>query len=156
MAEKSKDMAGVIAPPPLIFCVAILLGYGVSRLFPRSDWLVWLPPALGILVVGLGLAGLAWGLVTLKRARTAVNPYESTTALVQHGPYRYTRNPLYVALTTLHIGIGLWLHNIWILLAVVPAVLIVHYGVVLREERYLMRKFGEDYHAYCAQVRRWL
>ncbi|MGQ0657071.1 MAG: methyltransferase family protein [Chromatiales bacterium] len=151
-----QDNAGVVAPPPLIYLAAVLAGYGLSWVLPALPWLSSLPRSLGASIVILGVVLLAWGFIALSRAGTAVNPYQPTTALVTQGPYRYSRNPLYVALTLLHAGFALWLHDAWILLTVIPAVLVVHYGVVLREERYLLQKFGEAYRSYQSQARRWL
>jgi len=79
-----------------------------------------------------------------------------TTALVTEGPFRYSRNPIYLALTLLYVGVALLINALWILLLVVPAVLVLRYGVIAREEAYLTRKFGEAYRQYMAQVRRWL
>jgi protein-S-isoprenylcysteine O-methyltransferase Ste14 len=79
-----------------------------------------------------------------------------TTALVTEGPFRYSRNPIYVALTLLYVGVALLINALWILLLVVPAVLVLRYGVIAREEAYLTRKFGDAYRQYTTQVRRWL
>jgi protein-S-isoprenylcysteine O-methyltransferase Ste14 len=79
-----------------------------------------------------------------------------TTALVTKGPFRYSRNPIYVALTLLYLGVALLINALWILLLVVPAVLVLRYGVIAREEAYLTRKFDDVYRQYTAQVRHWL
>jgi protein-S-isoprenylcysteine O-methyltransferase Ste14 len=79
-----------------------------------------------------------------------------TTALVTEGPFRYSRNPSYVALTLLYVGVALLINALWILLLVVPALVVLRYGVIAREEAYLTRKFGEAYRQYTTQVRRWL
>ncbi len=150
------ETAGVIAPPPLIYLAAILAGYGLARILPEPGWLLSLPMISGAILVAAGAGLLVWGFLSLKRAHTAVNPYEPTTVLVTHGPYRFSRNPLYVALTVVHVGIGVWLQSLWIVMTALPAMLVVHYGVVLREERYLLRKFGAAYRSYHSQVRRWL
>jgi len=79
-----------------------------------------------------------------------------TTALVTEGPFRYSRNPIYVALTLLYVGVALLINALWILLLVVPALMALRYGVIAREEAYLTQKFGDAYHQYTTQVRRWL
>jgi len=120
-----------------------------------------IPPttlARGIGVVCV-LVSLPLALATLRvlsRARTPVDPMKPTTALVTEGPFRYSRNPIYVALTLLYVGVALLINALWILLLVVPAVLVLRYGVIAREEAYLTRKFGDAYRQYTAQVRRWL
>ena len=79
-----------------------------------------------------------------------------TTALVTAGPFGSSRNPIYVALTLLYLGVAFLVNALWILLLVVPVLLVIRYGVIAREEAYLTRKFGDVYHQYTAQVRRWL
>src|SRR2546423_4280262 len=113
------------------------------------------------LVCGIALAALAPTLalsavVTFKKAETNVNPAEPALTIVRGGPYRFTRNPMYLALCLLQVALG-FLLNDWItLLFVVPLALIMHYGVILREERYLTAKFGEPYLELNRAVRRWL
>jgi protein-S-isoprenylcysteine O-methyltransferase Ste14 len=105
------------------------------------------------------LVSLPLALATLRvlsRAHTPVDPTKPTTALVTEGPFRYSRNPIYVALTLLYVGVALLINALWILLLVVPAGLVLRYGVIAREEAYLTRKFGDAYRHYTAQVRRWL
>jgi protein-S-isoprenylcysteine O-methyltransferase Ste14 len=92
----------------------------------------------------------------MKRAGTNVHPSEPVLALVRRGPFRFTRNPLYLALCLVQLAIGFFLNDWITLLFVVPLVLIFHYGVVLREERYLTGKFGEPYRQYKDEVRRWI
>ena len=119
-----------------------------------------LPPTLarGIGVVCV-LVSLPLALATLRvlsRAHTPVDPMKPTTALVTEGPFRYSRNPIYLALTLLYVGVALLMNALAILLLVVPALVVLHYGVIAREEAYLTRKFGEAYRQYMTQVRRWL
>ena len=105
------------------------------------------------------LMSLPLAIVTLRalsRAHTPVDPLKPTTALVTEGPFRYSRNPIYVALTLLYVGVALLINALGILLLVVPALVMLRYGVIAREEAYLTRKFGDAYRQYTAQVRRWL
>ena len=92
----------------------------------------------------------------LAQAHTAVDPRHPTTTLVTTGPFRYSRNPIYLALTLLYLGVALLVNALWIVLLVVPSVLVIRYGVIAREEAYLTRMFGEAYRQYMRQVRRWL
>jgi len=85
-----------------------------------------------------------------------VQTSEPTTTIVDTGPYRFTRNPIYLAMLLGLIGLAIALNSLWLLLTLVPFVLVIRYGVVAREEAYLERKFGEDYRRYRARVRRWL
>ncbi len=92
----------------------------------------------------------------MRRAGTNVRPDQPTLALVFDGPFRFTRNPLYLAATGLYLGIALLVDALWPLLLLVPVLAVLRWGVVAREERYLEAKFGEPYRAYKARVRRWL
>jgi protein-S-isoprenylcysteine O-methyltransferase Ste14 len=96
------------------------------------------------------------GLVTMKKAGTNVNPAEPALTIVRDGPYRFTRNPMYLALCLLQVALGFFLNDWITLLFLVPLALITHYGVILREERYLTAKFGEPYLQLKREVRRWL
>ena len=92
----------------------------------------------------------------MKAAGTNVHPSEPSLTIVRGGPFRFTRNPMYLALCLLQVALGFFLNDWITLLFVVPLVLIFHYGVVLREEQYLAAKFGEPYLQYKSQVRRWI
>jgi protein-S-isoprenylcysteine O-methyltransferase Ste14 len=93
---------------------------------------------------------------TMKAAGTNVHPSEPALTLVRGGPFRFTRNPMYLALSLVQIALGFFLDDWITLLFVVPLALILHYGVILREERYLTAKFGEPYLQYKSEVRRWI
>jgi protein-S-isoprenylcysteine O-methyltransferase Ste14 len=112
--------------------------------------------AIGIFMCILGVGLAAWGRITLVKGGTNVSPLKPTTAIVTAGPFRFTRNPLYVGVMTLLLGLSLALGTWWGLIVIVPLLLILHHGVVLREEAYLERKFGESYLKYQSEVRRYL
>ena len=92
----------------------------------------------------------------LGRARTAFDIRQPTTTIVTDGPFRYSRNPMYISLTLLYMGLAVLINSLWILLLLLPVLLVIQNGVVKREEQYLERKFGETYLRYKAQVRRWI
>jgi protein-S-isoprenylcysteine O-methyltransferase Ste14 len=96
-----------------------------------------------------------WGRRTLQAAGTNVNPALPATAIVDSGPFRFSRNPLYLALTLVYVGLTLAFNTWWGIVVLVPLLIIMHRGVVLREERYLEQKFGETYRQYRAKVRRY-
>lgn len=154
--SESADRAGIIAPPPLIFLMTVLAGIVLQAYWP----LTLLAGPIGTLLGGMLVSGgLALGLICIRCMRdgnTTANPYAATTAVVVHGPYRYSRNPMYVALALIQIGVALALDNLWILATLPGAVLVLHYGVITREEAYLLHKFGTTYADYLARVRRWL
>ena len=156
MHENSTDIPGVIAPPPLIFLAAIIVGGVLHFLLP----LRLIPDALQVpLGVVLLIASVVLGASAAQRfmrAGTHLEPYRPSTAIVTSGPYRFTRNPIYLSFVLFQAGIGILIDGAWILLLLIPALLIVHYGVILREERYLERKFGDEYRQFKASVRRWI
>ncbi len=156
MSDPSADTPGVVVFPPLL--VATTLGAGL--LF---NWLLpWqvlpaLPARLvgGLLVIAGGVV-LAWGAITMRRAGTHIDPRQPSLTLVTDGPFRFSRNPLYLANIGIYLGIALLFNALWPLPLLVPLLLVLRWGVIQREERYLGAKFGEPYRAYCTRVRRWL
>ena len=153
---EKADNPGVVAPPPLIFAGALGAGLLANRLRPTP----FLPRALskvfGWPLVVFGLAFGLWGFREMRRAGTNVDPYHPTTAIVEAGPYRYTRNPLYVGMALIYSGVAARANALPAAL-LLPAVLhLVDRGVVRREERYLEGKFGGEYLRYKGRVRRWI
>jgi len=156
MGNTPKDIAGVIAPPPLIFGGAFVCGYLLDLVVPVGLYDVGFSFVIGwLLVAGAGIIGLS-GIISLLRAGTNVDPHKPTTVLVVNGVYLFSRNPLYISLTLAYLGLAILLNMFWTLLTLPPALFIMHHGVILREERYLERKFGEQYSCYKSKVRRWL
>jgi protein-S-isoprenylcysteine O-methyltransferase Ste14 len=90
------------------------------------------------------------------RAGTSLVPSEPSTVLLNAGPYRFTRNPIYISFVIFYFGLAIMLTSAWMLLLLVPALIILQRGVVEREEAYLQAKFGEAYRKYRARVPRWL
>jgi protein-S-isoprenylcysteine O-methyltransferase Ste14 len=111
---------------------------------------------IGLALVAMGIGTANWGRRTMQAAGTNIDPTRPATAIVTSGPFRFTRNPLYLALTILYLGLTVALDTWWGVVVMVPLLIVMHRGVVLREERYLEVKFGESYRAYKARVRRWL
>jgi protein-S-isoprenylcysteine O-methyltransferase Ste14 len=91
----------------------------------------------------------------MRRAQTNINPLRPTTSLVTSGPYRFSRNPLSVSLVVLYLGLSLKIDTLWPLLLLLPLLIVFHFGVIQREERYLERKFGDTYRHYRSAVPRW-
>jgi len=108
------------------------------------------------MVFALALALVACAIATMTRAGSNVPTNLPTTTIVDTGPYRFTRNPIYLGMFLGLIGLAIAFENLWLLLMLVPFALVIRYGVVAREEAYLERKFGDDYRRYRASVRRWL
>jgi protein-S-isoprenylcysteine O-methyltransferase Ste14 len=140
--------------PPLIYGVAIALGLLLQAAWPLelvSD--ARLPGAAAMLIaVALFLAAVR----AMRRAGTPVPGDRPTTAIVCSGPYRFSRNPIYLAFSLLHLGIAGWVNSLWLLLTLVPAAALMSFVVIPREERYLQSRFPSEYSTYRAAVRRWL
>jgi protein-S-isoprenylcysteine O-methyltransferase Ste14 len=146
----------VLVWPPALYAGAFALGLVLDRLVPLGHLPALAARLLGTicLVVGVGVAHS--GEKVMHRAGTNVRPDLPTTVLVTEGPFGRTRNPLYLGLTLMYAGLALLIPGTWPLILLVPVLLVMHWGVIAREERYLERKFGEPYRAYLGRVRRWL
>jgi protein-S-isoprenylcysteine O-methyltransferase Ste14 len=157
--SKSRDTAGVIAPPPLIALAAVLIGVFLDWLLPAYVLVVLLSLevriVLGVLLMAAGAALAIYGRGTFVRSGTEVNPYKPSSTLVTTGIYAHVRNPMYIGLAFLVAGIGVALASDWTLVMLVAAAVTIHRGVVQREERYLEAKFGEPYRQYLANVPRY-
>jgi protein-S-isoprenylcysteine O-methyltransferase Ste14 len=152
----ARDISGVIAPPPLVFLAGLAVGFLLQALLSDTS----LPGAVRWVLGGVLLfAGLAL-LFSFERAfhrkATAANPWRPTTAIATDGPYRLTRNPAYVGMALVYLGIALLADALWVLLPLPLVLLIIDRGVIAREERYLERKFGREYLDYKRRVRRWV
>lgn len=149
---------GVRFPPPLLHVAGLAAGWFLERrvralpLLGDPD----LVSAFGMLLVALGLALTAWGMLTFRAAHTAIIPMRGASRLVDHGPYRYTRNPMYTGFTLMYVGAAAMMYSAWPLLALPIVVGLLIRLVIEREERYLQDAFGADYSGYRARVRRWL
>lgn len=155
----TNDTAGVIAPPPLIALAAVVIGVALDWLAPAYILMLLLSLetriALGLLLIVLGGLLAVGGMRSFTRARTNVNPYRPSLALSTTGVYAYLRNPMYVGLAFIVAGIGVALASDWTLVMLAGAALVVHFGVVKREERYLTVKFGDAYLNYRKTVSRY-
>jgi len=150
------DSPGVHIPPPLFYVAAIGGGALLRRTAPLT--IGWGAPRVlaAWLFVALSAGLFAWSFLWFARQKTTIIPNKPATALVLDGPFRFTRNPLYLALALLAAGAGLWLNTWWVFILLLPAVALVDRFVIAREEAYLRRRFGAEYDAYMARVRRWL
>lgn len=144
---------GVRFPPPLLHAVGVLLGLGLDRVLPLPQLRLL---SGGAFLVACGLALDAWAFATLRSARTTVLPWRGADALVTAGPYRFTRNPVYVGYALEHAGVALLLGSLGALLLLPLFLLVMGRLVVAREEEHLEARFGESYQAYRRRVRRWL
>ncbi len=152
----SPRSPGIHFPPPFIYVALFLLGLLLDQLVPVNP----LPRTFSRLVAAVlllpGFGLVFWSLWLFFRARTSPLPMRPTTALVFSGPYRWTRNPMYLGMLLLYLGAALLFDVFWALVLTPAVVMLVGRLVIRREERYLDAKFGEDYRLYQTQVRRWI
>ena len=156
MDSKVHEGPGIPVHPPVVYLAALLIGVGLDYLWPISPVPDRWPEVAGIVVIAAGIASMPLVLWRFHRAGTTFDARKPASALIVDGPYRFSRNPAYVAMTLWYLGIGLILDNGWISLLVLPLLVIMDRWVVPKEERHLEAKFGEEYVQYRAKVRRWL
>jgi protein-S-isoprenylcysteine O-methyltransferase Ste14 len=158
--DEIADRPGVILFPPLILLIAAALAVILEFVVPLSffpapgvgSWLSWLGALLFLVGGGLSIAGSR----EFQKRGTNIDPRRPALKVVDTGPYRYTRNPMYLGMVIALAGFVLafsleWGVPVWVVFAIV-----LHYGVVVREERYLRAKFGASYEALLARTRRWI
>jgi protein-S-isoprenylcysteine O-methyltransferase Ste14 len=151
--------AGVRFPPPFLFVIGFLVGWAIDRYLralPLSRFAGLALRTFGWAALAVGVALMGWGFVTFKRAKTAIHPHRSASRLVTHGPYRFTRNPMYTGLTIAYLGGSALIDSAWPILVLPVVILVLIKTVILREEMYLRDAFGAEYAGYVASVRRWL
>ncbi len=152
----SPDHAGVRFPPPLLYVAGLGLGFLLQALWPLPAWSQTVGALLALPCLALCVALCGWAIALFRRFRTSLVPIVPAATLVTRGPYRVTRNPMYVGLAFLYAGAALYFRLSWGLLLLPFVLIAVYLWVIVREERYLERRFGEAYTHYKMQVRRWL
>ena len=156
MSEK-LDNPGVIVHPPIALLIAFVAGLVLEWLRPWPFVPASIPNFwVGVLLFAAGFALLVWAFVSFRRAGTNVQTSEPSTAIVERGPYGFSRNPIYSGMFLALAGLAVGFDSLWVLAMLVPFYLVIRYGVVAREEAYLERKFGGTYLAYKSRVRRWI
>jgi protein-S-isoprenylcysteine O-methyltransferase Ste14 len=158
VARPASDIPGVIAPPPLIYLGFLALGWGAGSVIdePGLGLDRTLRGAIALSGLALGLVIEAWAAGLFQKAKTAVQPWKPSTALVTGGIYGVTRNPIYLGFAVTYLALAVGLDSPLALILLIPCLVIVDRFVIRREERYLAARFGADYDAYRKRVRRWL
>ncbi|MBD2308962.1 isoprenylcysteine carboxylmethyltransferase family protein [Chroococcidiopsis sp. FACHB-1243] len=145
-----------IVRPPFVYLGAIALGLLLH--------FVWSVPLVSLAVNGplggttvlVAVVLFLWAVSTFRTAGTPVPGNRPTTTIVHTGPYRYSRNPIYLSFSLLQLGVAFWVNSLWLLVTLIPAVALMSFVVIPREEHYLESRFPSDYLPYKASVRRWL
>ena len=141
--------------PPLVFLSSILLGVIANLAWPLPD----LSPSLAPIGIALTLGAVVLFALSLREFRsagTSVRGTKLTTTIVSTGPYRFSRNPIYVSFITFQFGLAIWMNSLWLLITLVPAAACMSTVIIPREERFLERNFSNQYERYKTTVRRWL
>ncbi|MEM8986435.1 MAG: isoprenylcysteine carboxylmethyltransferase family protein [Pseudomonadota bacterium] len=165
-AEDDTDHADVSLHPPTVFLIAFGAAWALRLITPFlfPDGLLSgrapLPRAFGDFVGGLlivaGVALMSISMRLFQESGQKLSPKTETPSLIEAGPYKFSRNPIYVAMVLMTLGLGLAANNLWMIVFSFIAFAVVHFGVVVREEAYLSEKFGPPYDDYRRRVRRYL
>jgi len=154
--KKQRDSSNVIAPPPLIYLGGLLLGILLHYVKPleifRNSYLI----PLGWILIFISVIIFVMATKSFVKAHTEINPHKPTTSIIMNGVYSFSRNPIYLSMTILYLGVATLFNELWLLIILIPVLFIIRYGVIKREESYLTKKFGKKYTDYKASVRRWL
>jgi protein-S-isoprenylcysteine O-methyltransferase Ste14 len=156
MARDSGDAVTFRLWPPVAIGAPLLAGWLATRFWGDPVALGgWRIPA-GWVLVAFFAAWDGWALWLFARHRTGLLPGQATTTIVQQGPYRLSRNPLYLGLLALYVGAALLAPTFWGLVLLPVAVVLILWGAIIPEEKFLHDRFGTEYDEYAQRVRRWL
>ncbi len=156
MKSDLKSGTGIKVPPPIIYLAALISGVVLDYFWPylplHENW----GNIIGAVLILASILLVPTVLIRFKKVGTTFDVRKSATTLITNGPYRFSRNPAYISLTLLYLGLGSVFNNVWIIALVIPVLLIMDLWIVRKEERHLEEIFGEEYLQYKSSVRRWL
>jgi protein-S-isoprenylcysteine O-methyltransferase Ste14 len=150
------DNAGVAFHPPLLLAASLGVGFLLRWLAPLPVFSSTASIMIGPAIVALSVGIFSWAAGTMLRGHASIPTNTPTDAIVTRGPFRFSRNPIYLSMVLLHIGVGVWTNSLWFFVLAAICVVLLTWGVILREERYLERRFGHEYLSYKSRVRRWI
>ena len=154
--DQRSDSAGVLLPPVVLFAGTLALGFVLQWLKPVPLLRPAVARLLGVAVFVASFWLARSAETAFRRAGTNIRPDQPSLALLTDGPFRFSRNPLYLATTGIYVAAALFFNAFWPLVLLIPMLVVLHWGVIRREERYLEAKFGAPYRDYRQRVRRWL
>lgn len=154
--DSQSNKMNVPVIPPFIFTIAMLIAFSINWFSPVHIVPDNVQLQLGFAVILIGLAPLPWIFFAFTRAKTTLHADHKASALITNGPYRFSRNPIYLSLISICLGIGICADNIWVLPALAAAIWYLFRTVIAVEEQYLEAHFGDEYRAYKQRVRRWI
>lgn len=156
MTKNAENLTGVRIHPPVLTLVhllaAFLLGWLVPLPVPAAGWVA----LAGWLIAAAGLALAFWAISHFRRSETTLDPHGGTTTIVTTGPYRFSRNPIYVGYVLLLVGFPLSINIYWGLVLAPTLIALMNRLVIEYEETYLAKQFGQQYLGYKSKVRRWV
>src|SRR5258706_12470332 len=156
-ADATPDVANVgVVRPLLVYLAAIAIGWALEFAWPFPFFPHALAAPLGLLLVMIAVALFAGSVGRFRAAGTPVPGNKATTAIVRAGPYRVSRNPIYLAFSLLHLGIAIWANSLWLVATLIASLAVIAWVLIPREEQYLERRFGAEYVDYKKSVRRWV
>ena len=150
------DQADVAFHPPLLLMTSLGLSFLLRWVTPLPFLTSMVAVSIGPAIVVLSFALFFWTVYTMVQGQASIPTNKPTDVIVKDGPFRVSRNPIYLSMILLQLGIGIWANSMWFLLVAAASAGLLMWGVIFREERYLERKFGERYSSYKADVRRWI
>jgi protein-S-isoprenylcysteine O-methyltransferase Ste14 len=156
MSARDQDRSGAVVIPPVVYLGFFLVGLALDLLFPVPLLPDAIQYGLGIVLIVASIALIPFSFHRFHALGTPLDVRKPTTAIITDGPYRFSRNPVYLAMTLLYCGIAVVLDGVWVVAMLIPVLIVMRYGVIRREEGYLEAKFGAEYVAYKRTVRRWL
>jgi len=154
-AAQEVPKLGLIRPP-FVYLISIVTGVLVQWAAPLHFVPGTFAVPLGVFLIVVAIALFAYSVRKFRAAGTPVPARKPTTVVVRTGPYKFSRNPIYLAFSLFQLGIAIWINSVWLLATLVVAVALIHYVVIPKEEHYLEQRFGAQYLDYKASVRRWL
>jgi len=154
--EERADTAGVRVPPPLIFFFFFSIGLALSHWIPTDYMDAAAAHWVGGVLIAIGVVVALSAVYNFARAGTNLRPDRPSSALVRTGPYRFTRNPMYLSMTIVYVGVALMLQSVWSLVLLPVVIALIQTQVIRREEAYMERRFGADYVRLKREVRRWI
>jgi protein-S-isoprenylcysteine O-methyltransferase Ste14 len=150
------DHAAVAFRPPLLLALCLATGFVARWLAPLAFLAEGLSTSLGPVITAASFGLFFWAVHTMRRGGASIPTNKPTEAIVVRGPFRFSRNPIYLSMLLLQVGVAIWANSLWFIFLAATAAALLAWGVISREERYLERKFGAEYSSYRARVRRWI
>lgn len=156
MVQADQDSAKVTFPPPIMLLLSILIGIGLQYFFVIRLWDNPTIRFIGYAMIALGFFTVVYCGFMFKKAHTNIQPWKATNAIVHRGPYRISRNPIYLSFIIFGLGIAIATNNGWIFISQLILAIIIDRNVIAKEEKYLEQKFNDTYRTYKSTTRRWL